>query len=87
MLVVNNIEVLYDHVILVLKGVSLNVPRGGIVALLGANGSQTLVRLWFAATGPGPSSQVLSLPVLSALPGLDLTPGLLVAPGGVTVGP
>jgi branched-chain amino acid transport system ATP-binding protein len=36
---VNNIEVLYDHVILVLKGVSLEVPRGGIVALLGANGA------------------------------------------------
>ncbi|MGI8525464.1 MAG: ABC transporter ATP-binding protein [Pseudolabrys sp.] len=34
---VNNIEVIYDHVILVLKGVSLDVPRGGIVALLGAN--------------------------------------------------
>jgi len=39
MLSVNNIEVLYDRVILVLKGVSLNVPRGGIVALLGANGA------------------------------------------------
>jgi branched-chain amino acid transport system ATP-binding protein len=39
MLSVNNIEVLYGHVILVLKGVSLNVPRGGIVALLGANGA------------------------------------------------
>ena len=39
MLCVNNIEVLYDRVILVLKGVSLNVPRGGIVALLGANGA------------------------------------------------
>src|SRR4051794_8062123 len=38
-LVVNNIEVIYDHVILVLKGVSLTVPRGGIVALLGANGA------------------------------------------------
>lgn len=38
-LVVNNIEVIYDHVILVLKGVSLEVPRGGIVALLGANGA------------------------------------------------
>jgi branched-chain amino acid transport system ATP-binding protein len=36
---VNNIEVIYDHVILVLKGVSLEVPRGGIVALLGANGA------------------------------------------------
>ena len=38
-LTVNNIEVIYDHVILVLKGVSLGVPRGGIVALLGANGA------------------------------------------------
>ena len=38
-LLVNNIEVIYDHVILVLKGVSLEVPRGGIVALLGANGA------------------------------------------------
>ncbi len=38
-LVVNNIEVVYDHVILVLKGVSLSVPKGGIVALLGANGA------------------------------------------------
>jgi branched-chain amino acid transport system ATP-binding protein len=36
---VNNIEVVYDHVILVLKGVSLEVPTGGIVALLGANGA------------------------------------------------
>ena len=36
---VSNIEVVYDHVILVLKGVSLDVPRGGIVALLGANGA------------------------------------------------
>jgi branched-chain amino acid transport system ATP-binding protein len=36
---VNNIEVIYDHVILVLKGVSLSVPRGGVVALLGANGA------------------------------------------------
>ena len=36
---VNNIEVIYDHVILVLKGVSLEVPEAGIVALLGANGA------------------------------------------------
>ncbi len=35
----NNIEVVYDRVILVLKGVSLAVPNGGIVALLGANGA------------------------------------------------
>jgi branched-chain amino acid transport system ATP-binding protein len=39
LLSVNNIEVIYDHVILVLKGVSLTVSEGGIVALLGANGS------------------------------------------------
>jgi branched-chain amino acid transport system ATP-binding protein len=36
---VNNIEVIYDHVILVLKGVSLSVQQGKIVALLGANGA------------------------------------------------
>ncbi|GAB4450891.1 MAG: ABC transporter ATP-binding protein [Rhodocyclaceae bacterium] len=36
---VNNIEVIYDHVILVLKGVSLQVEQGKIVALLGANGA------------------------------------------------
>lgn len=36
---INNIEVIYDHVILVLKGVSLHVPKGKIVALLGANGA------------------------------------------------
>jgi branched-chain amino acid transport system ATP-binding protein len=36
---INNIEVIYDHVILVLKGVSLTVPTGGITALLGANGA------------------------------------------------
>ena len=39
MLSVNNIEVIYDHVILVLKGTSLEVPNGSIVALLGANGA------------------------------------------------
>jgi branched-chain amino acid transport system ATP-binding protein len=38
-LAVNNIEVIYNHVILVLKGVSLTVPKGGITALLGANGA------------------------------------------------
>ena len=36
---VKNIEVIYEHVILVLKGVSLEVPQGSIVALLGANGA------------------------------------------------
>ena len=39
LLTVSNVEVIYDHVILVLRGVSLQVPEGGIVALLGANGA------------------------------------------------
>ena len=39
LLEVNNIEVIYNHVILVLKGVSLDVPEGGITALLGGNGA------------------------------------------------
>jgi branched-chain amino acid transport system ATP-binding protein len=39
MLALNNIEVVYDRVILVLKGISLNVPPGAITALLGANGA------------------------------------------------
>ncbi|GAA4222460.1 ABC transporter ATP-binding protein [Sagittula marina] len=39
LLEVNNIEVIYNHVILVLKGVSLNVRKGGITALLGGNGA------------------------------------------------
>jgi len=39
MLSVNGIEVIYNHVILVLKGVSLTVREGGIVAILGANGA------------------------------------------------
>jgi branched-chain amino acid transport system ATP-binding protein len=38
-LAISNIEVIYDHVILVLRGVSLEVPEGKIVALLGANGA------------------------------------------------
>src|SRR6202050_4138150 len=38
-LALNNVEVVYDRVILVLKGVSLTVPKGAIVALLGANGA------------------------------------------------
>lgn len=39
LLEVTNVEVIYNHVILVLKGVSLKVPKGGITALLGGNGA------------------------------------------------
>src|SRR3954467_11103922 len=39
LLAVQNIEVIYDHVILVLRGVSLDIHEGTIVALLGANGA------------------------------------------------
>src|ERR1700754_3636252 len=39
LLAVRNIEVVYDNVILVLRGLSLDVPQGAIVALLGANGA------------------------------------------------
>ena len=39
LLEVNNIEVIYNHVILVLKGVSLTVPKGAIITLLGGNGA------------------------------------------------
>src|SRR5437879_3924074 len=39
LLAVNNVEVVYDNVILVLRGLSLAVPKGAIVALLGANGA------------------------------------------------
>ena len=38
-LTLNNIEVIYDQVALAIKGVSINVPQGGMVALLGANGA------------------------------------------------
>src|SRR3954447_15151680 len=39
LLAVRNVEVVYDDVILVLRGLSLEVPQGSIVALLGANGA------------------------------------------------
>jgi ABC-2 type transport system ATP-binding protein len=55
-LALNNIEVVYDRVILVLKGVSLAVPPGGIVALLGANGAGKTTTLR-AVAGVHPPSE------------------------------
>ena len=56
---INNIEVIYDHVILVLKGVSLNVPKGKIVALLGANGAGTSTTLKAISKRPAAFPAVL----------------------------
>ncbi|WP_370310713.1 ABC transporter ATP-binding protein [Salipiger bermudensis] len=50
LLEVNNIEVIYNHVILVLKGVSLSVPKGGITALLGGNGAGKTTTLKASST-------------------------------------
>src|SRR2546426_4637268 len=77
----------------ILPTVIPDTAAGGILRFnatdaVGKSGSQTLIRVWFTATGPGASNQVLSLPVLTAaVTGLDLRPGLLVAPGGTTIGP
>ncbi len=56
LLEVNNIEVIYNHVILVLKGVSLAVPKGGITALLGGNGAGKTPRSRRSPTCCGPSA-------------------------------
>ena len=56
LLSINNIEVIYDEVILVLRGLSLEVPQGQIVALLGSNGAGKSTTLK-AASGLLPSEQ------------------------------
>jgi branched-chain amino acid transport system ATP-binding protein len=54
LLAINNIEVVYDHVILALKGVSFEIPKGGVTALLGANGAgkTTVLRSILGLTRP-----------------------------------
>src|ERR1700692_2249587 len=80
---VNNIEVIYDHVILVLKGVSLDVPKGGIVALLGANGAgktttlKAISNLLHAERGDVTKGSI----IFEGSEGQDLSPNELVRGG------
>jgi len=84
---VNNIEVVYSHVILVLKGVSLDVPKGGIVALLGANGAgktttlKAISNLLHAERGEVTKGSIL----LDGEPVHKLTPNELVTRGCIQV--
>src|SRR3954447_15593817 len=84
---VNNIEVVYSHVILVLKGVSLSVPKGGIVALLGANGAgktttlKAISNLLRAERGEVPKGSIL----FDGDPVHELSPNDLVQRGCIQV--
>ncbi|HKA77642.1 MAG TPA: ABC transporter ATP-binding protein [Pseudolabrys sp.] len=84
---VNNIEVIYDHVILVLKGVSLDVSKGGIVALLGANGAgksttlKAISNLLHAERGDVTKGSI----VFDGAEVQDLTPNELVRRGCIQV--
>src|ERR1700688_4769677 len=84
---VNNIEVIYDHVILVLKGVSLDVPKGGIVALLGANGAgktttlKAISNLLHAERGDVTKGSI----IFDGAEVQDLTPNELVRRGCIQV--
>ena len=84
---VRNIEVIYDHVILVLRGVSLDVPKGGIVALLGGNGAGKSTTLKSISTILGAErGQVTKGSVEFRGQRIDqLTPGDLVNMGMVQV--
>lgn len=72
LLSINNIEVIYDDVILVLRGLSLNVPEGQIVALLGSNGAGKSTTLK-AASGLLPSEQGAVTSGTITFDGVDIT--------------
>ena len=84
---VNNIEVIYNHVILVLKGVSLQVPKGGITALLGGNGAgktttlKAISNLLHSERGEVTKGSIL----YRGSPVADLNPSLLVKQGVIQV--
>lgn len=84
---VNNIEVIYDHVILVLKGVSFDVPPKGIVALLGANGAgktttlKAISNLLRAERGEVTKGSI----ILNGAEVQDLSPNELVTRGCIQV--
>ncbi len=84
---VNNIEVIYNHVILVLKGVSLSVPKGGITALLGGNGAgktttlKAISNLLHSERGEVTKGTIL----YRGKPVADLNPAALVKSGVIQV--
>ena len=84
---VNNIEVIYNHVILVLKGVSLAVPKGGITALLGGNGAgktttlKAISNLLHSERGEVTKGSIL----YRGKPIADLNPAALVKSGVIQV--
>ena len=87
LLEVNNIEVIYNHVILVLKGVSLSVPKGGITALLGGNGAgktttlKAISNLLHSERGEVTKGQIL----YRGEPVAELNPAELVSRGVIQV--
>jgi branched-chain amino acid transport system ATP-binding protein len=84
---VNNIEVIYNHVILVLKGVSLTVPEGGITALLGGNGAGKTTTLKAISNLLHSERGIVSKGSISyrGQPIADLSPEALVKKGVIQV--
>ena len=84
---VNNIEVIYNHVILVLKGVSLAVPKGGITALLGGNGAgKTTTLKSISGLLASERGEITKGAIqYNGAPTADMDPADLVRSGGVQV--